>query len=630
MSRTLSALLLALACTAAAQMREVAPPTTDAPVFNPGMGLYHQHAPIGLPDDHWSHQIANIAYFRLDWASVNPEEGVYDFDGVIGKQYEHWYVQRGRRIAFRVMSQSMHSRRPFATPEFVFRKGVPGVTHRSLYGVDQTDPVFWDSRYLDEQDRFLEALGKWCAPRREGIEFIDLGGIGEWGEMHLARWTPQQLRDTGFTHTRYVLAYRRMIDSYRRHLPGIRLFLNVGGQDNHTINDYAALNGIHFRQDGLMSSGASYNCGEWLYRPYAEKGILCNYEFHADYSGMQRRGWSLPKSIDVVLSQPISYLNTNLGIYGKDTASEVQEQLFRAARKIGYRLRPKTVRFFGDVTNGVAKTLPVTSVWTNDGLAAPSVSAALRWSLHDASGKAVCDTLSFSRLPTTAWKPGADVDVVSDIELPADLPEGTYRLKLRMCLPENDQTIQLALDGRDADGRYDIGEVTVRKPTRPLPETILHSAFSSADDLWQPTIDSFRAELAPGLGPDGSSCMRISGAMRQNAWNFVHRALAADWRPWSMYRLSALVNVRTLSPMPKHGCYLKFGINDQNGKWLSNVTGGSYDLGKGGWQRLEVIMRTDDQPVTISAALETASFSLRLDDIDILVADVRLELIAEP
>ena len=118
--------------------------------------------------------------------------------------------------------------------------------------------------------------------------------------------------------------------------------------------------------------------------------------------------------------------------------------------------------------------------------------------------------------------------------------------------------------------------------------------------------------------------------MRQNAWNFVHRALAADWRPWSMYRLSALVNVRTLSPMPKHGCYLKFGINDQNGKWLSNVTGGSYDLGKGGWQRLEVIMRTDDQPVTISAALETASFSLRLDDIDILVADVRLELIAEP
>ena len=85
MSRMLSVLLLALACTAAAQMREVAPPASEEPVFNPGMGLYHQHAPIGLPDDHWSLQVANIAYFRLDWASVNPEEGVYDFDAVIGK-----------------------------------------------------------------------------------------------------------------------------------------------------------------------------------------------------------------------------------------------------------------------------------------------------------------------------------------------------------------------------------------------------------------------------------------------------------------------------------------------------------------------------------------------------------------
>ena len=60
--------------------------------------------------------------------------------------------------------------------------------------------MFWDSRYLNIQCEFIKQLGKHL-DGRPGLEFIDIGAIGEWGEMHLMRWTPQQLEETGFTET---------------------------------------------------------------------------------------------------------------------------------------------------------------------------------------------------------------------------------------------------------------------------------------------------------------------------------------------------------------------------------------------------------------------------------------------
>ena len=53
---------------------------------------------------------------------------------------------------------------------------------------------------------------------------MDIGGIGEWGEMHLGlhiqgRWTPQQLEETGFTRDKYVAAYRRVIDAHAAAFP---------------------------------------------------------------------------------------------------------------------------------------------------------------------------------------------------------------------------------------------------------------------------------------------------------------------------------------------------------------------------------------------------------------------------
>ena len=123
----------------------------------------------------------------------------------------------------------------------------------------------------------------------------------------------------------------------RRRFPHTRVFLNVGSYGE--INDYAALRGCHFRQDGLTPTGPSANVGKLYYRPYSRRGVIGNYEFHSGYASMVEKGWDLRTTVNAGLSDPISYMNTNIlsPQAWEDAPAEVKQLFVEAARKIGYR-----------------------------------------------------------------------------------------------------------------------------------------------------------------------------------------------------------------------------------------------------------------------------------------------------
>jgi hypothetical protein len=219
------------------QIRDVTLAGDDAALTNPGMGLYASGTldSSDLPPDAWFTRLIAIGYFRDDWAPLEPDaNGQYKFDEYFQPIFDLWVKQWGKRVAFRFMSSNMHSRLKYVTPKWVFDSGVPFVVHRGLYTDEQVDPVFWDERYLKIQEQFIADLGRYL-DGRPGLEFVDIGSIGEWGEMHLSRWTADELRQTGFTEDKYIAAYRRIIDAFARAFPHTRVFLNVGDYD--CIND---------------------------------------------------------------------------------------------------------------------------------------------------------------------------------------------------------------------------------------------------------------------------------------------------------------------------------------------------------------------------------------------------------
>jgi hypothetical protein len=458
-------------------MQEVIPSPSAVPLVNPGMGLYLYGTlnPRDMPPEAWFAPLVQIGYFREDWSVLEPDaQGKYGFEKYFGPIFDLWVKRWQRRVAFRFMSENMHSRRKYVTPKWVFDRGIPSVTLKGLYVQEQIDPVFWDERYLAIQERFVADLGKYL-DGRPGLEFIDIGGIGEWGEMHLARWTPELLQRTGLSTTRYIAAYRRLIDAHARAFPRTRVFLNVG--DSETINDYAALRKVHFRQDGLTPSGPSANVGQRFYRSYGRRGILCNYELHSGYQEMKQKGWGVPETLAKGLEDPISYLHINLMSY-RDLArapAEVKQAVTGAARRIGFRFVLTRLRCNRalHVRSETPARLLLEQTWKNEGVAPCYASYALRWTLTDTKGRAVAEQMNFPHRPTTLWWPGEEVVLKEVMTIPAGLAPGSYRLKVAMVEPENPAVpVQLGLAGQDSEGHYQLCSLPAEK--RSLGPAILY------------------------------------------------------------------------------------------------------------------------------------------------------------
>ena len=413
--------------------RTVTPTLSDAVLFNPGMGLYMaggSSLSYKPEPDAWVLSLCDIVYFRPTWNDLEANGPRAGFDAYFEPIFDFWVRQRGKRVAFRVMSESTHYRGKYATPKWVFDQGVPSVFHRGLRGQEQVDPVFWNPLYLKLHCEFIQRLGRYL-DSRAGLEFVDIGGIGEWGEMHLGlhmqgRWTPKQLEQTGFTREKYIAAYRQVIDEHEQAFPNTRVFLNVGSYPE--INDYAALRGCHFRQDGLTPRGPSSNVGKLYYHPYARRGVICNYEFHSSYRSMLEKGWDLRETVEQGLSDPISYLNTNIfpPQAWEKAPAQVKELFLSAAKRVGFRfiMTQFHVPTRLNLSDQIPGRLLIEHTWKNIGVAPCYESYALDFTFHDGVGRVVATQRHFPARPTTLWFAGDEIVERTLIRLPAGLQEG--------------------------------------------------------------------------------------------------------------------------------------------------------------------------------------------------------------
>ena len=610
-------------------MQTIAPPGTEERLVNPGMGIYLDGTldPSLMPPDAWFANVIAIGYFRDDWADIEPDgPNTSHYDEYFGPIFDLWVRQWGKRVSFRFMCSNMHSRRRCVTPEWAFDQGVPFVKHRGLYVDEQLDPVFWDDRYLEIQEDFIARLGRYL-DGRPGLEFIDIGSIGEWGEMHLSRWTAEELRATGFTEEKYVAAYRRIIDAFAKAFPHTRVFLNVGDYD--TINDYAALRHMHFRQDGLTPSGPSADVGNRFYRPYSRRGVICNYEFHSGYEEMLQRGWGIRETFNRGLEDPISYLHINVTNYWQlaDPPVELKEAILDAARRIGFRFALEQLSCNQAVRLDGAHPgrLVVEQTWRNQGVAPCYESYALRWQLVGADGRVFANQVAFSRRPTTLWWPGEQVQQRDLVLVPADVPPGTYRLRVAMVRPEEPELrIQLGVAGRQTDGSYDLGQVAVERVAAKI-EIAYREDFESGTGEWTAV-----AGISLQRGADARSgkwSLRLAGTEPGAAWSYA--AVQAPIQPYSLYRLSCWMKVVAIEPSEAPP-YLKLGVHDAEGRWITNLNTNQYDLSKlGTWQQLDAYCDTPPEAAMGHIAIEKGALEMPIT-VAILVDDVKLELLESP
>ena len=444
-----------------AQSLAVHPIPSQAILKNPGAGLVLPMWMNKGKKNQWYLKIVRVGYTRWTWAELEPRKGLYRF-----KKLESFCSRcenLGLVPAFRIMSTTTSGT---ATPSYVFREGVQSVRHRKG---KQIDPVYWDPRYLDLYEHFIMAVGRFMNGGKK-LEFIDIGGIGVWGEMHLGlflkdMWTKKQLRKTFFSNARYKSAYYRMISIYKRAFPNTRLLLNISRFDD--IAAYAASNGVGLRFDGLRDKySGTLKLVSKTFRNYGLdvnhiKPVPCVYEFATKKMSFP----SFEQAIYNALSDPISYLHLNIGPLS-EVDSNTRELITKVARKIGYRLFLREARI--SLPDALPKKglwgMKIIHEWFNQGIAPPTENYAICFELLNKFNKVLSRYRIIPSPPTTRWLPGKSIWLEDTFHVSRHLDPGVYLLRVSISDPrDSSKKISLAIKGTDKEGRYCLAKLVVRK-----------------------------------------------------------------------------------------------------------------------------------------------------------------------
>lgn len=390
----------------------------------------------------------SVAYFRLNWADVEPEEGKRDWrliDEAIGA-----WDRKGATIAFRIMTANAHSRGYYCSPRWLFEAGcrsfeyVRGGPDTMAGGerIKRIEPDYADPIYLDKHAAFIRALGE-RYDGSPGVEFLDIGSYGIWGEWHTSHGASAAVR-------------RRIIDMY---IEAFKKTPLVMMSDDAEMLDYALSRGTGFRRDGV---GSPWHEKNWIgSRKYARvrgfadawKRAPVVFEWFGPYDFLMRRKWSFESAVRFMLDNHVTLVNDNIG----EVPADQMPELLKLARLAGYRFVLREISHPRKLRRG--STLRVRMRWSNVGVGRLYRSFPLVLSLLDEEGKAALEVQG--KADARSWLPG-EYRLVETARIPTSMRPGDYTLAIALVdARSNRPAVKLAIDAPETGRRYLVGKLTV-------------------------------------------------------------------------------------------------------------------------------------------------------------------------
>lgn len=390
--------------------------------------------------------LTTIAYFRVYWRFLEPEQGKYRWDMIdTALKTAH---DRGQTLMLRVA--------PWGTNA---EQDVPP-WYRAMVGDEKgklplqkwlTNPE--DPRYAKHFGGFVRELGK----RYDGhpdMELVDISIVGAWGEGAGTELLSKRTKDA-------------LLASYLETFRTTRLVLQMEDR-----NEYAARFNLGLRFDCLGDMGnIRPNWGQYpgwchmldWYPETIIKSGLQNAWMTAPVSleacGVMQTwkdmGWDLDYIIDQSLKWHISSFNNKSSAVPDEWREKVDQWL----KRMGYRFVLRKISY--QAAASPQGKLGFQGWWENTGVAPVYRPYIMALRLRGAGALVVLDT----DVDVRKWLPG---DSLSEgaVFLPADLPLGDYELSLALLDPvTREPKIKLAIEGRQADGWYPLGQLHVREKT---------------------------------------------------------------------------------------------------------------------------------------------------------------------
>ncbi len=457
----LSALLATTAMAGDPRSVVVRPREIQDVLVNPGMGMQTFQRFAGQPlndGTRWSEEgpiegqptpsvapdfpESSISYCRWFWSALEPAKGKVRWevvDSALAEARAH-----GQTLAIRLMPYDEEH----PLPEWYRRSGARRANKPTDKDGKIWQPDFADPVYLEHWGALVAEAGR----RYDGhpdLDSVDISSVGYWGEG----WSPYM---PDFVHQ------KALIDIYLETFERTPLLMNF---DEPEALRYGTDRGAGWRLDCLGDMRLSSD------NPYFRPEMLDVYPQQIVRAGIQEVWRTRPVSlescwvpahwreqgwdVDYILDQALRWHVTSLNIKSSAIPPEWKARFDAFQKRMGYRLILRRFEYPAHARRG--SMIPLAMWWLNAGVAPPYRAWELALELRSAGSAVVI------RLPADvrSWLPG-DAIWEGGVYLPADLVPGEYRLRLALLDPRTlEPAIRLAIEGREDDGWYTLGSLTV-------------------------------------------------------------------------------------------------------------------------------------------------------------------------
>ena len=385
----------------------------------------------------------SVSYCRWYWNVLEPEQGKFHWE-IVDLALEEARAH-GQTLSIRLMPYSNQ----YPLPEWYRNSGARRANIPTDKDGQIWQPDFSDALYLKYWGELVAEAGK----RYDGnpsLDSVDISSVGYWGEG----WSP------------YMPAFpyqKALIDIWLAAFPRTTLLMNF---DEQQALRYGTEHGAGWRLDCLgdmrTSSTNPYFPAEMLEiypQQIVRTGIQdvwqhkpVSLETCYTVGGWKERGYDL----DYILEQALRWHVSTVNIKSAPIPSEWKNQFDAFQKKIGYRFNLRRLEYSKVVAPGTM--MPVHMWWLNEGVAPIYKEFTVAMQLKSSQAAALIPV----PLDIRKWLPG---DGVYDgtLYVPDNLPDGDYDVRVGILDPRTGQpAIRLAVEGRQADGWYAMGSLTVK------------------------------------------------------------------------------------------------------------------------------------------------------------------------